>query len=630
MPLNSFRILLFGCCLLAPASHVLAEKTPQSSVADLRYGTSLYEYFQGNYFNALSELLVAKERGGIKGHGNNPDMIEGGISLAFGLDKSAEASFDQYLSQEEHTNNTTSDAAWFYLAKLNYRQQHFQKSLSLLGRINSNDTQFPHQSELIFNSALQSDAINDAKALLSNPFSANIDKLLAHYNLASYYARQQQYQEALRSFENLAAIPIVPDEDIELQRTIMDMGHTAAGHIFQNQALYPKALEQFRQVRLNSHTSLPALLGYGWAAINDEEYQDALRPLQELMNRDPLEPSVQEALLALPYSYEKLKRPAAALDTYQRSEIIFSNALAEMDEMLARLQATDLSESMQQQLNNEANHNSVKLGWLNLAAPPASVPRYNLYLQKVIASEQFQQQLIDLRDLVQLNLILQDWQARTAEFSQVMQERENKRQTIESRIDTDAIHSTLATYQSQLENAQASLTQIETAQNYTALALNETREQLETLAELDKNTAYLLANGESIDPHQQAQIERYRGILLWQSSESFNQNLWRKKKALHDIERELAQLQSQQKRTTSVISTAPELIPLKNRLAELQPQLDNRQQAVTRAMNDNAASLQLALTQTLSQHRSRVQQYLAHTQLAIARLYDQALQEQQP
>ena len=72
-------------------SSVAAKVKPRSTVADLRYGVALYHYYQQDYMTALSELLVAKQRGGIQGHGDNPEIMEGGFALAYGIDNYAAA-----------------------------------------------------------------------------------------------------------------------------------------------------------------------------------------------------------------------------------------------------------------------------------------------------------------------------------------------------------------------------------------------------------------------------------------------------------------------------------------------------------------------------------------------------------
>ena len=117
---NSFsRILAMtsaAICLLTLPNSFAAEK-PKSEVADLRYGVALYHYYQQDYIPAISELMIADARDGIHGHSNNPELIAGGISLAFGMQKHAEALFGHVLEDNNRPQNMR-DAAWFYLGKL--------------------------------------------------------------------------------------------------------------------------------------------------------------------------------------------------------------------------------------------------------------------------------------------------------------------------------------------------------------------------------------------------------------------------------------------------------------------------------------------------------------------------------
>ena len=127
---NHARRWLFTLTLLATSllttsfSSLAANDEPLSSVADLRYGATLFEYYQGHYFEALSELMIAEERGGIQGHSDNPKLIEGGINLSFGMEQTAGEIFNALLSADAEGNFSrplsVRNAAWFYLGKLRY------------------------------------------------------------------------------------------------------------------------------------------------------------------------------------------------------------------------------------------------------------------------------------------------------------------------------------------------------------------------------------------------------------------------------------------------------------------------------------------------------------------------------
>src|SRR5687767_8871024 len=76
--LSSFTAVFFAAT--ASAWTIFEKKAqPKSSVADLRYGVALYHYYQQDYLQSLSELMVADARDGIQGHADNPELIAGGV-----------------------------------------------------------------------------------------------------------------------------------------------------------------------------------------------------------------------------------------------------------------------------------------------------------------------------------------------------------------------------------------------------------------------------------------------------------------------------------------------------------------------------------------------------------------------
>ncbi|MEM6583808.1 MAG: hypothetical protein AAF699_21205, partial [Pseudomonadota bacterium] len=81
--------------IYSKASSDDAEETVQA----LRYGVTLYHYYQQDYFNALTELMAAQELQALAMHADNAELLRGGISLSYGMDRVAENIFEELLTE---------------------------------------------------------------------------------------------------------------------------------------------------------------------------------------------------------------------------------------------------------------------------------------------------------------------------------------------------------------------------------------------------------------------------------------------------------------------------------------------------------------------------------------------------
>ena len=125
-PFQARPVLFTGALLwltmIAPAQ---ADEPKPERAQDLRYGWALYEYHQGNAFEALTQLAVAREQGGIGGHGDHPELIEGGLMLSWGMTREASRLFTELLGADGAGSTLSPDVrnqAWFYLGKVFYLQ----------------------------------------------------------------------------------------------------------------------------------------------------------------------------------------------------------------------------------------------------------------------------------------------------------------------------------------------------------------------------------------------------------------------------------------------------------------------------------------------------------------------------
>lgn len=142
---------------------------------------------------------------------------------------------------------------------------------------------------------------------------------------------------------------------------------------------------------------------------NNPETEAALRralvPWIELTKRDPMDPAVQEAWLAIPYTLDKLGAHTQALQYYEKAVGILENARKRMDEAMASIRQGRMVETIvRRDLDSEA-------GWeWKLHDLPDAPETY--FLQDLLAQHRFQEALKNYRDLRMLARNIEAWRVR--------------------------------------------------------------------------------------------------------------------------------------------------------------------------------------------------------------------------
>ncbi|WP_141398499.1 MULTISPECIES: hypothetical protein [Microbulbifer] len=623
----SFRHTLSGLALAtaigfsAGAPAQAAEKFQQAQ--DMPYGVALYDYFQGNYFDALSTLMVAERRGSIQTHSDNAALIEGGISLGFGLGDRAAELFQRQL--ELSANNPDKLAAqralaWRRLAELSYRRSDWALSADQLQK-----SGIARQTPLAVNLALRENALDRAAELLDKEDDYPLaERVLGFLNLAAAHARAEHFSAAIPYYHRAAALAEDGAEDDRELAILRDRANIGAGYSFALQQQFEPALAEFRQVRLETPWAPRALLGLGWAASQAGQPDAAADAFLFLQQHHPHTAEAREALVALSHAYEQLNQPTAALAGYQRAE-------ARLEKILADLKALEAQVSTQQ-FHVQAGADRQRYGWLQVVETPEFLRDHQQPLQRILESDRFQLRLSELRDLRQLSGVITAWQSKLPQFAQLISARGERRRDIVSSFNS-------AQYDQQLDIARA---------RYRALAdglaeVKRKRDGLTLLAQTESETAELLEiledaqqrltaleNSGKVREYQRQTVERARGLLLWQASQQYHHNLWQQQQALTALETELQRADKNADSTARTASLAPQLSELRGRVDTAAPQLARQQSRLLQAAGQIEASIRRDVLAELSRQRQQTVQYLAHSRLAIARLQDEALQGTAP
>ena len=648
--LARFGLLL---CALSCIASTYAKEKPKTSVADLRYGVALYHYYQQDYVAALAELMVADTRDGIQGHSDNPELIAGGVSLAFGMQHHAEAVFTQIL-QDERRPQSVRDAAWFYLGKLHYTRGNWSAAEQSFARVSKEfkpslraQMQALQLNIRIRNNQYADLALNDIDEdeLRSwNPY--------ALYNLGAAHARQGNFKTAQDFFNELADIDI-SDNPLRKkeQWALQDKAYIAIGYTYLSEKKYAAAIREFTKVRLDGIYANQALLGYGWAAVAQEEYDEALRPWQLLRTRSLMYPAVQESLLALPFAYEKLQAQGEAIAAYQTAEELLVRELQLIRDMRATLTAEELltvvgsepvpaeeANALLRSNRSSDNGNESDAGaltavvtddgqnWLKLDSTSIIKTR-SAYLNELFAKNTFQTAVLDLRDLLRLQSLLQQWLPKLDAYQELLLQKQNIRNRQDQMLKQDVIGQQAQKLQAARDQLAQRLAQIDSNENYIALADDDTRALYERVEKGQQIIARMKAAGQDT-----AELERrvamFGGILLWNAAQEYPARFAAQQAELKAIDQSLESIAKTRLHIEDITATSMDIQPTLARLQVLQKEVADKLSNTDTLLARQTQLLRTQVDQQLAAHEKRLNNYLAQAHLAVARLYDAELRKQ--
>lgn len=604
------RLALVAIFISLPVGSLLAAEPSGRSVDKLRYGVALYEYFQQDYLAALSEMQVAQARGALTTEDATPLVLQGAMSLAFGLERDASRIFEQAL--DNSSNASVRNAAWFYLARMQYRRSDWSAARASLAKV-SGDMDDSLQQELQamrVNLAIMTVDLPQAELALQEIGKRNSWQPYLYYNLGTAHIRAARTGVGINYLDRLADQKLNSAEHLALQ----DKGLTAAGYSFMQSQDYRSAVERFSQVRLSSPFVEQALLGYGWSAAELGDYRMALGPWRILAARSVLRSEVQEALLAVPYAEEKLGYLANALEAFEAAEKIFTDELVRLEQLKSKIHPESLIASLSTDSRDHHDNSMVNPQWLGLV--------------ELLSSDQFEAFSREFADLDRLSENLANWRHDIAIYRTMLEQRKWRRVTQLQQLAASNYPTRLADLRRQrdvLQQMHASATDADLVSHYADSALQS---QWSRTVKANNALQRLRAAGQNY-PLQAAQLARYQGLLQWRISEQAVGWRWTIRKQLDQLHGELATLEDTLLRLQRVVDEMPDITPFLRRLESLELRTRAQQLAVDSRFETVQLAFEQAVIEQLEQQQLRLGNYLVQAQLSKARLYDQARLEAQ-
>jgi outer membrane protein assembly factor BamD (BamD/ComL family) len=572
-------------------------------VQSLRYGVSLYHLFQDDYFESLTELMVGQARGELGPHTENAELLRGGISLTYGMDREAERIFTALLS--EPREGADRGRAWFYLARLAWRRGDVERAGQALERAEPIESE-ELAEEATFLRAAVALAKGDIEAAEAEADELDDDspwRYYFDYNIGAALAANGDWDSASRFFRRLDDA-----NDSEELKALRDRAFAASGYARLAAGEFDEAGKDFVRVRLTSPVSDRALLGYGWASLETEQYVAALSPWETLSQRPPVSQSVRESLLAIPYAYEQLGREGLALQNYRKATQVLQSELDGVQRAIERFRNGELHDLLR--LESDASDE-----WL-VGDDILPISEEAPYLQHLIASHGFQAGMKELRDLQRIEANLK----RSEQKLRVLAQADSDQQANWARVieggGRDELAGRYEMLSARADNLRTRLAQAIATDDGRALSDNE-REALWQRLE----RASELAVKVNAPQDQQELLKLYRGLLIWDDSEQFPDLRWRAESELASLESVLEETSDRLERLDTTIANrlfsnfAPRIIALSERV-------DLQRGKVEIALLQSESGLrQVAVTELERQARA-LKHSLGQSRLAVARLYD--------
>lgn len=622
----------------------VGDELPQRA-SDPAYGVALYEYYQGNAFEALTRLNVASAEGGIDGHGDHPALVEGGLMLSYGMTHEAGALFRELLDENAAVAPGTRNQAWFYLGKVFYLEQDSIAARDALERVD--DELLQDESDELYHEWLYLRgqlALSGTAGTSGETVDELIDSLpesspwraYLHYNQAVGMLSEGQTEEAMDALASLDSLlgelpefePPLANEMSALRERVK----LSIGRLHLSRGDFAGAMASLEHIALDGVFSDQALFDYAVAASREGKAGLALQALNTLQQRPLFTPWLQQVPYARGFLFEQMDRQQQALQAYREAASHYQSLSTRLSDEREQLTEARLIEALRfvregdspgqpgsmdaEMVRPEPGETTV----LTDAYGRVKVRPGDYSLAGLLATESFQLSLRDLHELYRLRDSLGQWQTQLESFDIMLETRAQQREQRirETRDALDALNadqwlSRQAEYRSAIEDALA-------REDLRFFMTQEQHELADRLAQVEK-TLSQLPEDESTRKQRET-FQRMNAYFNWRIADDYAVNRWAAEKQLRELDRAMEVFVDQRALIEQEMASGGENQALAARVEARQAALQRLQGELDKALSAARTELLTLVDTELQQQSQEVQGYLRATRHAAARLAD--------
>ncbi|MGD8925335.1 MAG: tetratricopeptide repeat protein [Thioalkalispiraceae bacterium] len=612
----SVALLLCGSVFCLHSQSVFAEENQETLAAtdiyDLRYGETLFNFFQQKYFSAITNLMVADVRDPIKVQGEDPHLLLGGLYLAYGMHNEASNLFQKLLSSD--TLPTSHDKAWYYIAKLRYQKGYIPEAEIALTKIKNTlpPDREAERLHLLANVYMKQKKYDKAIEILKN-FSGDSEwEAYAQFNLGVALVKAGQLEEGTELLNEVGDLnPFSISHELNALR---DKANLALGFAYMRSNRPQDAAVNFQRIRLNGPLSNKALLGLGWAYTNQEKYKQALTPWLELENRQALDTTVQESLIAIPYTIEKLGKTRLAMQYYQTAITAYKAEINKLEDVMLAVQRGELIKAMR-----PANLDDETSLPLNSFGLPKSVTAP--YLNQMMATNTFQEAYKNYQSLLYLQYILKHWRTQLPAYELMLTERRNAYYKRLPEVASDERLKSISRIQQKRDELATEIQRIKKENDAFGLVTEDEDDLLLTLKNA-KEKIDRLSKSEDMSE----ETEKYnllKGILAFRLESEFIPRLWSAQNNLKQLDRALQKSRKAKRSLVKAANNAPKFFEgYDQKITWSKQRIQNLLNRLDSAIRRQEIYIQKLAQSGLIKRRQQLENYHVRARFGIARLYD--------
>ena len=630
--------LLFNTAQAEPDVHVRAN--------DLFYGEVIYHYEQGEFFNALTLLNVAKHRGeGINGHGAFPELLEGSLMLSFGMHYEAKQHFERLLNGDNAhlLSAELKNQAWFYLGKVLYIEGDLPSAAQALGYVDVKLLKegalelFYEWRYLRVQLGIKQGDLSVYQQLYLDDSDGPSEELLEIWSVYTKYnigvAQQQDKPlEALRHFEetlqriensllDTASNTDVPSLVSET-RALADTLRLTIAQLYLHSQHFEQAADVLSKIPFTSVVSDEALFYFSLAHSQLKNYEIALSSLTRLSERVLFTPWLQQVPYAIAFLHEQLDSRALAIQAYEIAGRHYDQMLRALEQQHASLSPEVLLGALSL-VSDDGAPNDLVLGSAHTQNDAYGrlnvVPSQN-YIARVLSTESFQIALRDLHELVKLRARLVDWSTRIPSFEQSLETSASSRNQKLAKLthalqaqDADLWLDQYAAYDSAITDA----LEKEDARFFMSEDQLFYADRIERAAK----TLSVLPEGEQ-KRALQVRLARAKAYFTWHVEDTYGLNRWAAQAQLRALSSEMTDFSTRRTFLNAQLDSNDFQHGLELRVHEVKHEITNLLSQVGDAVDAANAQLLEKTKQELVRQMKVVEQYRLYSRHAHARLID--------